>query len=104
MDTITLKLILLKINGTYSWVTKDKFKKEYEIFLKKFINTNIIMVSPVYVDEKFFPKSNENLLSYLEVVKELAFKYKKSFLDVYHLQMKKIGMKYIIVIIFIPMN
>lgn len=84
-----LKLILLKINGTYSWVTKDRFKKEYEIFLKKFVNTNIIMVSPVYVDEKYFPKSNENLLSYLEVVKELAFKYKKSFLDVYHLQMQK---------------
>lgn len=81
-----LKIILMKICGTYSWVELEEFETEYRKFLTSFADRKILMVSPVYVDERFFPNSNDNLKRYVECIKKLSKEYNQYYIDLISIQ------------------
>ena len=84
-----LKIILLKTVGTFSWVDEDNFKKNYEMFINQFCDKKMLAVSPVYVDEKYFPGSNQNLKKYRSIISEVCSKKKNLyFFDIYSQQEK----------------
>ncbi|MDK0557896.1 GDSL-type esterase/lipase family protein [Clostridium perfringens] len=85
-----IKILLMKLCGTYSWVSIEEFEKEYRKFLDYFNGkSNLILVSTVYVDEKYFPNTNDNYILYNECIEKLSHEYKQEFIDVYSLQKKK---------------
>ena len=79
-----LKIILLKLIGEYSWVEETEFRTNYQMFIDNFKETKILAVSPVYVDEKFFPGSNANLKKYRNIISDIC-SYEKNvyFFDIY---------------------
>lgn len=84
-----LKLILLKLCGTYSWVDINVFGKEYRSFLEYFRNgPKMLLVSTVHVDDYYFPGSNVNLNLYNDCIKEIAEEYHCNFIDLRPLQRK----------------
>lgn len=86
-----IKLVLMNICGTSTWVTLEEFEYEYRKFLDSFKDIeNILLVSTVYIDEKYFPNSNLSYKKYNQCIKKLANEYKRDFIDVYSMQ-KKLG-------------
>ena len=82
-----IKILLMKICGTYSWVSLDEFENEYRKFLDYFNGkSNLLLVSTVYIDDKYFPNTNSNYILYNKCIKKLADEYCQDFLDIYSLQ------------------
>lgn len=77
-----LKLILMKICGTYSWVDLELFEKEYKSLLKYFSKgPKMLLISTVYIDDYYFPGSNSNFNLYNACIKNLAKEFSCNFID-----------------------
>ena len=80
-----IKKILMKTEGTYSWVEINEFEKKYKLFIDNVNNKNrkILMLSTVTISENFFPKSPKNFRLYNEVIKKIAKEKNLTFIDLY---------------------
>ena len=59
------------------------------MFINQFCDKKMLAVSPVYVDEKYFPGSNQNLKKYRSIISEVCSKKKNVyFFDIYSQQEK----------------
>ena len=82
-----LKKVLMKLSKVYSWVDEEMFEKYYRDFVEKFSDKEILAISPVYVDEKFFPGSNRNLKKYRDIISQICSEQKYThFFDIYSCQ------------------
>ncbi|MFP7442670.1 SGNH/GDSL hydrolase family protein [Bacillus infantis] len=82
-----LKLILMKLCGTYSWVDLTTFEREYRSFLDYFKNkSKFLLASTVYLDDYYFPGSNDNFKAYNECIKNLSEEYHCNFIDLRPMQ------------------
>lgn len=82
-----LKLLLMKLCGKYCWVNKDIFSMLYSETISHFRKYKIVAITTSYVDEKFFPGSNNNLYSYSEEIKAICSNQQNiSVFDLYNLE------------------
>ena len=89
-----LKKIVLASGGKTQRVQIDLFKKEYKELVKYLTQNNIncILVSTMYVDDKFFLKSNNEFIKYNEIIRQCAIDYAKNavFLDLFSIIQKDV--------------
>ena len=79
--------ILITSRMFSDWVDEEMFEKYYRDFVEKFSDKEILAISPVYVDEKFFPGSNRNLKKYRDIISQICSEQKYThFFDIYSCQ------------------
>ena len=82
-----LNKILLKVQGSTTWITLDKFYKEYLEFCTFILNKTdkIILLSTVKVGEKYFPGTNNSYIKFNEKIKKIEqLNSKIEYLDLYN--------------------
>lgn len=88
-----LKKVLMKFCKVYSWVDEETFENYYRDFVRNFSDKEIFAISPVYVDEKFFPGSNYNLKRYRDIISKICSEQENThFFDIYSCQ-EQLGWK-----------
>lgn len=80
-----LRQVIKLIDGTEQWMPIDSFINTYTNVIKELdsLGIEIICCSCVYIDEKLFPNSREQYISYNKKIKELAHKNGSSYIDLF---------------------
>ncbi|EDS75180.1 SGNH/GDSL hydrolase family protein [Thomasclavelia spiroformis DSM 1552] len=81
-----LNKLLLNLQGTTVLCDIDTFENIYKKYLEYFkeVDTNVITISTVYVDDKYFPGTNFKYLKYNSIIKNLSINFDNvKFIDMY---------------------
>lgn len=84
----SLNKILLKIQGSYTWVSLDSFKSEYFAVLRFLvsIDSSIICTSTVCIDEKFFPGTSKSYEKYNMIIQKASQMIENTYyLDIFNI-------------------
>lgn len=82
-----LNKILLKVQGSTTWITLDRFYQEYFEFCTFILNKadKVILLSTVKVGEKYFPGTNASYIKFNEKIKKMEqLNDKIKYLDLYN--------------------
>ena len=88
-----LKKIVIHFEGIIQLLPIEKFKKEYELLIKNLKNDNItpIIISTIYLDDKYFLYSNIEYEKYNSFLKKLSKEYNCTYIDLYNKLKNKIS-------------
>ena len=88
-----LNSLLLFLQGATTWVNLNDFSLIYEEVVKECtINSNMLLVSTVHVNDKYFPGTNLMYVKYNAVIEEIAKKYNQKYIDLYDTHFDKTEM------------
>lgn len=76
----------MNLQGTTVLCDIDTFENIYKKYLEYFkeVDTNVITISTVYVDDKYFPGTNFKYLKYNSIIKNLSINFDNvKFIDMY---------------------
>lgn len=87
-DNFTRKILnffVVTFDGYEQWVGIDDFTLTYNAIVNKLKQhtTNIVLVSTVYLDEKYFPNSNNEYEQFNEAIVDISRKYGTYYVDLY---------------------
>lgn len=82
-----LNKILLKFQGSYTWVSLDDFKHTYDNVINYLlsINSKVICTSTVCIDENFFPGTLESYKKFNNIIQSISLGIKNvCFFDIFN--------------------
>ena len=81
-----LKKIVIHYEGIIQLVPIERFKKEYEILIKSLKKDNIkpIIISTIYLDDKYFLDSNIEYEKYNSILENLSKEYNCKYIDLFN--------------------
>lgn len=80
-----IKKIVLITQGKIQWMKIDDFYKNYLMLLNELINgkCQIVLVSTVYIDDKYFLDSNKEYIKYNKKIKQLSKEKCLEYVNIY---------------------
>ena len=80
------KNLVIKYEGTTQWVKIDEFEREYLILIDNLKRDGIIpiIISTVYLDDKYFLNTNEEYKKYNNILYKLAKDNKYTYIDIFN--------------------
>lgn len=92
------KKLVIRFEGTAQWLKINEFEKEYINLINKLKSDNIIpiIVSTIYLDDKYFLNSNIEYKKYNKILYEFAKKNNYTYIDIFNnlrIQVENYGFK-----------
>lgn len=80
-----LHFFVVALDGYEQWVTIDDFTLSYNAVVNKLKQktSNIILISTVYLDDNYFPNTNDEYKQFNAVIQNISRKFETYYVDLY---------------------